>query len=140
MVNIQPNFKIFGQHQGFEVIFIIWSRVDHDSSRKTLKSSKVKSYQIRVSLGEVKWTLTKHNFHMLHQLFPKQIPFWIKLNSIQLLFYSQVQKMHHWKDMSQYIIGHFKSQQKDTSYQGKLHQDKVSKCKNYKKIYCRGHL
>ena len=34
MVNIQSNFIIFGQHQYFEVIFIIWSRVDHYSSRK----------------------------------------------------------------------------------------------------------
>ena len=41
MVNIQSNFKIFGQHQHFEVTFIIWSRFDYDSSKKALKSSKV---------------------------------------------------------------------------------------------------
>ena len=35
---------VFGQHQHFEVIFITWSWVDHDSSRKVLKSSKVRSY------------------------------------------------------------------------------------------------
>ena len=35
MVNIQSNFLIFGQHPHFEVTFIIWSRVDHDSSKKT---------------------------------------------------------------------------------------------------------
>ena len=75
MVNIQSNLNIYGQHQHFEVIFIILSKVDHDSSRNALKSSKVKSCQIRVSLGEVNWTLTKHNFHMLHQLLSNKISF-----------------------------------------------------------------
>ena len=42
--------------------------------------------------------------------------------------------------MDQYIIGYFKSQQKDTSCQGNLHQHKVSKCKNYQNRDCRGHL
>ena len=82
--NIQSNFNIFGQNQHFEVIFIIWLGVDHDSPRNNLKSSKVKNCQIRVSLGKVNWTLTKHNFHMLHQLFPNQSPFWKILHSLQL--------------------------------------------------------
>ena len=44
------------------------------------------------------------------------------------------------RDMEQYIIGHFKSQQKDTFCQGNLHQDKVFKCENDQKRDCRGHL
>ena len=46
MVYIQSNFKFFGQHQHFEVISIIWSRVDHDSSRNTPNSSKLKRSQM----------------------------------------------------------------------------------------------
>ena len=38
VAHIQSNFKIFGQHQHFEVISIISSRVDHDSSRNALNS------------------------------------------------------------------------------------------------------
>ena len=91
---------VFGQHQHFEVIFITWSRVDHDFSREALKSSKVQSCQIRVSLGEVNWTLTKHNYHTLYQLFPNQSQFGSKFNYLQLCVYAQVQKMLHLKDMS----------------------------------------
>ena len=84
VVQIHSNFKFFGQHQHFEVIFIIWSMVDHDSSRNAPNSSKVKICQIRVSLWEVNWTLTKHNFNMIHQLFPNQNTLWRKFNSLQL--------------------------------------------------------
>ena len=84
VVNIQSNFKIFGQHQHFEVIFIILSRVDHDYPRKALKSSKIKNCQIRVSLGEVNWTLTMHNFHILHHKIITQSSFRWKFNSLQL--------------------------------------------------------
>ena len=42
MANMKSNFIMFGQHQDFEVTFIIWSRVDHESSRKLKIWSKVK--------------------------------------------------------------------------------------------------
>ena len=48
--------------------------------------------------------------------------------------------MLHLRDMGQYIIGYFKSQQKDTFCQGNLHRDKASKCKNDQKRNYRGHL
>ena len=38
--------------------------------------------------------------------------------------------MLHLRDIGQYIIGRFKSQQKDTFCQGSLNQDKVFKRKN----------
>ena len=41
--------------------------------------------------------------------------------------------------MGQKIIGHFKSQQKDTFCQSNLHQDKVVKWKNDQHKDCRGH-
>ena len=40
--------------------------------------------------------------------------------------------MLHLKDMNRYIIGHFKSQQKDTFCQGNLQQDKSSNSKMIK--------
>ena len=48
--------------------------------------------------------------------------------------------MLHLRDMGQYIIGHIKSQQKDTFCQSNLHQDKVFKWKNDQHERRRGHL
>ena len=45
MANLQSNFKIFDQYQHFEVIFINWLRVDHNSSRKALKYLKGQNCQ-----------------------------------------------------------------------------------------------
>ena len=42
VAHIQSNFKCFGQHPHFEVLFIILSRVDHDSSRIAHNSTKPK--------------------------------------------------------------------------------------------------
>ena len=84
VVNIQSNFKIFGQHQHFEVIFIIWSRVDHDSSRKSQNHQKSKVTKLGFSYGEVNGTLTNHNFHILHQKFLNQSSFWRKFNFVKL--------------------------------------------------------
>ena len=49
-------------------------------------------------------------------------------------------KMHHLRDINQYITGHFKSQQKDTFCQGNLHRDKLSKWKTDQNRNWRGHL
>ena len=48
--------------------------------------------------------------------------------------------MLHLRDMSQYIIGHFKSQQKDTFCQGNIRHDEFFKSKNNQHRYCIRHL
>ena len=60
--------------------------------------------------------------------------------STTLSLTGQGQKVLHLGDMSSYIIGPFKSQQKVTFCQGNLHQDKSSKWKNFQHEGCRGHL
>ena len=66
LVNIQSNFKIFGQHQHFEVTFIIWSRVDHDSSRKAQNHQVQKLANLGFFFEESTLTLTRHNFLILY--------------------------------------------------------------------------
>ena len=141
MANIQSNFKKNCQHQHFEVIIIIWSRVDHDSWRKLKIHQKSKVTKLGFSYGEVNWTLTKHNSHMPHQIFLNQSWFWRKFNSLQLcLSKLKSKKMLHLRDMDQNITGHFKSQQKDTFCQSNLHQVRGFKCKNYQHRGCKGHF
>ena len=107
VVNIQSNFKIFGQHQHFEVLLTIWSRVDHESLRKALKSSKVKSCQIRVSFGKVNSTLTKHNFVILYEKWPIQSSLLRVCNFLQSIFTPQYQEMHSQEVTNLDIIGQF---------------------------------
>ena len=40
MANLQSNFIIFDPHQHFKLICIIWSSLDHNSSRNLIRSSK----------------------------------------------------------------------------------------------------
>ena len=111
MVNIQPNFKVFGQNQDLEVTFIIWSRVDHDSSRKLKIHQKSKVTKLGLSLGEVNWTLTKHNFHIIHQKILNQRPFWWKSNSLQLCL-SKLKAQN--SSFERYESKHYKSFLKST--------------------------
>ena len=62
---------------------------------------------------------------MLHHFFPKKNLILKKIQlSTTLNLQAQVQKVHHLRDIRQYINGYFKSQQKDNFCQGNLHQDK----------------
>ena len=89
--------KIFCQQQHFEVIFIILSRVDHDYSRKSLKSSKAKNCQIRV-LIEDDWSLT---FGLVHDLMAKNMISWAQIQHLDLITwlktFLEIQVVDSWK-------------------------------------------
>ena len=121
VVNIQSNFIIFGQHQYFEVIFIIWSRVDHDSSRKVKIWSKVKVSKLgffRQKSSELWQSITFRYF------IRNSITTHFEENSILYNFMSHKlgQKMLHLEVMSQNITSHFKSQQKVIFLQRSVHE------------------
>ena len=40
VANLQSNFIIFYPYQHYELIWVIWSSLDHNSSRNLIKSSK----------------------------------------------------------------------------------------------------
>ena len=112
VVNIQSKLLIFGQHHHFEVIFIIWSRVDHDSSRKLKICSKVKLSKLGF-LGEKStelWLIITSSYFLWN--FSTTSCF--EGNSILYNFMSHknVQKMLHLRGMAQNVTGPFQSQQK----------------------------
>ena len=112
VVNIQSNFIIFGQHQYFEIIFIIWSRVDHDSSRKLKIWSKVKVSKLGFLKKKSIELWPGITFSYFIRDFPTKAHF--EENSILYNFMSHKhgQKMLHLEVMDQNITGPFQSQQK----------------------------
>ena len=112
VVNIQSNFLIFGQHPHFEVTFIIWSRVDHDSSRKLKICSKVKLSKLGVSSEKSTELWLSITFSYFIRNFSTTSHF--GENSILYNFKSHKhgQKMLHFEDMGQNITSPFQSQPK----------------------------
>ena len=117
IVNIQSNFIIFGQHQYFEVTFIIWSRVDHDSSRKFKIWSKVKLSKLGFFKQKTTELWPGITFTYFIRNFSTKAHF--KGNSILYNFISHQlwPKMLHLEVMDQNITGPFKSQQKVIFFQ-----------------------
>ena len=117
-------------HEGFIMI--------HQAKLKIHQKSKVT--KLVFSLGEVNWTLTKHNFYMLHQKILNKRSYWRKFNSLQL-WLSKLKSKN--ASFERYEPKHYKSFQKstkDTFCQSNLHQVKNFKWKNYPHESCRGHL
>ena len=123
--------RLFGQHKHFYVISIIWSSVDHDSSRNSPNSSKVTNGWIRVSIGKVNWTLTRHNFHILHPFSPKKAN--VEENTIpyNFSFFLKIKRCTIWKIQAHTLQVIFRKSTKDTFCQDHLHQDTFFKCKIY---------